>query len=549
MASYLVQSGTALYFINPTTFAATAVTLPTGITLFGSTTPCRAAVFGGITNAQPQIIIVNGGTHDFWIDWTASARQLQISSPVAAPSLAAGAGTGLTGSWSVACTFKVKDTNGTTIFETGLGPLSTAQSLTNQTLKCNNIPTSGDAIVNARGLYRTLTGGTTLYPWFDLDDNTTLTDDRGGADAVLSLLPTTASTYSSPPDLKLCTQWKDRLWGVPRLAVDHMRWTEERIFYAWSATNELLAPPTNTDSSGITALIPRRDQLGVARRNRLYQITGDSNDTFARTQVTPNIGCLSQESVVIVRDVAYWLGERGVVEWSSESVMYVSESQVDPWFTSDSYFNRSLFSSAQGRYNPDTDSYELLVAGLGSTTLNMWVAFDLKRRAWYGPHLTPLPISCCGSDSERHGYLRDATLLPIAVFGGGGVLYKRDSTVADDDNNAVVMDCTLPIIGSFAPEREKVWLDATLHSRVEPAGTGPGVLTVTSAVGSLTASGFVSDDAPTVSSADLTLGYQRLNRAGNGPYVSFRFQHAAQGERVRIDGLEIPFAVTGRRPR
>ncbi len=549
MASYLVQSGTSLYFVNPTTLTATLITLPAGITLYGSGTPCRAAVFGGVTTAQPQIIVVNGGTHDFWIDWTGTARLLQVSSPIVAPTLSAGAGTGLTGTYIVAATFKVKDANGTTIFETGLGPSSAGFAVVNTTILLNNIPSSADGVVNARGLYRTLTGGTTLYPWFDLDDNTTLSDDRGGSDALLSLLPTTASTYGAPPDLKLCVQWKDRLWGVPRILVDHLRWTEERVFYGWSATNEVLIPPTNTDSTGVTALIPRRDQLGVARRNRLYQITGESNDTFSRNQVTPNIGCLSQESVVVIRDVAYWLGEFGVVEWTSESIMYVSEAQVDAWFTSDKYFNRSLFSIAQGRYNPDIDAYELLLAGLDSDVLNMWVAFDLKRRCWLGPNVTDLPLACCGSDSEMHGYLRDADLLPIAVFGGStGNIYKRDD-VADDDNNPVRMDVILPVLGSFAPELEKTWLDPTLHSRVEPEGPGENTVTVTSSVGSLDEDGLVDDTDPVISEADLTQDYQRLDRPGTGRYVSFRFQHAAQGERVRIEGLEVPYTVIGRRDR
>jgi len=93
------------------------------------------------------------------------------------------------------------------------------------------------------------------------------------------------------------------------------------------------------------------------------------------------------------------------------------------------------------------------------------------------------------------------------------------------------------------PEQEKVWRDPTLHSRVESPTTGPDVLTVTSSVGPLDSTGLVADSAPVVSQADLTQGYQRLDRPGTGQYVSFRFQHAAQGERVRIQGLEVPFSI------
>lgn len=548
MSSYLTQAGTSLYFVPRTGSGATALTLPTGITLYGAGTPCRAVLF--MVGSTPIIIVANGGTHDFWIDQTSTARQLQMSPPISAPVVSTGTGTGLTGTYACACTFKVKDSNGTTLMESGLGPLSTGQALTNQTLRTDSIPVSGETFVNARGLYRTLNGGTTLYPWFDIDNNSTLSEDRGVADASLSLLSAEAVNYGTPPDLKLITVWKDIAWGVPRLQVDHVRWTQPRVFYGWSATNDLIAPPQNYDAYGVTAFIPRRDQLGIARWDRLHQITGDSNDTFARTQVSPNIGCVSQESVVVVRDVAYWLGERGVVEWTSESCTYVSDAQVQPWFTTDDYLNRTLFTSAQGRYNPDTDCYELLVALAGSSVLNAWLTFDLQTREWLGPNISALPLSCCGTDSDHHGYLRSASGFPIAVFGTlKGQLQKRDPTVADDDNHAVAMDVQLPVLGAFAPEQEKVWLDPTLHTRVEPASPNGNMLAVTTSVGSLTTSGTIATGADVTSSADLTTGYQRLNRPGTGRYVSFRFQHEAKGERVRIHGLEVPVSLIGRRDR
>jgi hypothetical protein len=557
VASKITSVAASPIWTNPTgssTAAAIASFQPKPPLARPSPVPARAVLFG--SGNDPYVLVVNGLSQDIYIDKFGTARTLNVMAPVSAPTVTTGALTGptgtlLTGVYAVAATFKVKTASGALLLETGLSPISTGSpALVTGSLAVGALPISAEPSVNARGVYRTLSGGNVLYPWFDEDNNTTLSDDRGGADATLSLLPTTAGTNGLPPLLKLITTWKDILWGVPRAMIDHVRWTEPRLFYGWSATNDVLIPPVNTDLHGVTAFIPRRDQLGIARRDRLYQITGDGNDTFARTQVSPNIGCLSQESVVVIRDVAYFLGERGVVEWSATSCGYVSEAQVNPWFNTDQYFNRSLFSLAQGRYNADVDAYELLVAGVGSSSLNMWVTFDLTLRAWFGPHLSALPLSCCASDSEHHGYLRSATELPLSVFGTTtGFLEKRDATVADDDNLPVALDVTLPILGGFAPELEKVWLDPTLHSRVEPAGSGSHTLTVTSAVGPLDTDGFVVDSAPIVNAADLAESYQRLDRPGAGRYLSFRFQHLAQGESVRIEGLEVPYGVIGRRGR
>lgn len=537
MASYLAQAGTTLNRLS-LTGVASAISLPTNYSLFGSSQPCRAVVFG--SGQYPLILVVNGATHDFFIDSTGTARPLQLAAPVAALTAAAGAGTGLTGVYAAAVSFKVKDSNGATILESGLGPISAGSaSLTNKSLLVSAIPVSSDGNVNARGLYRTLSGGNVLYPWFDIDDNTTLSADRGVVDASLSLLPTTATRNGAPPDLKLICIWKERAWGVPRGKIDYVRWTEERVFYAWPADNELVVPPQQTDTLGVSAFIPRRDQLGITRFNKVYQVTGDSNDTFQRRCISETLGCVSDESVVIERDIAYWLGARGIVEWSNTSIGYCSEAQVDAWFTTDTYFNRSLFSSCKGRYNPDTDAVEFLLASAGSSVLDSWIAFDLKGRRWFGVHKTDAFVpTCVGQNSERRGLLNVSTTSPLTVFGGSdGYLYKRDSSTADDFLTAVSMNADLPFLGGFAPEYQKIWHQPSIHTRPETTGA----LTLTPIVGEL------ADAAQAPMTHDLKLERERLPRLGMGRYAQLNLQHSGLGESVRIYGIELPYDLTGRR--
>lgn len=536
MASYFVQAGTNLYNVSQAGVA-TQVTLPSDITLYGPSQPLRAAVFG--SGANPIVVFVNGGTHDFWVDQTLTARKLQISPPIAAPVLANGVGTGLTGTWKAAATFKVKDSNGATLYETALSPISAGLSITNLTIRCNNIPVSGDGVVNARGLYRTLNGGTTLYPWFDLDDNTTLADDRGGADASLSLLPTTASNYGTPPDLKLVASWNNRLWGVPRLTPDSLRWTEDRNFYAWNATNEIVVPPKNTNSYGITAFIPRRDDLGVCRRKHIHKIVGNSNTSFQRVGISPSIGCVGQESVVVVNNIAYFLSEQGFVEWDDAGVRIISGEQVDSWCRTDTYFNRSVFPQAQGRYNADIDAVEWLLAPAGSTSLTRWVAFNLRTRTWLGPHKTDaFTPTCAATGSALAGVLSDTNLLPLTVFGGSdGYLYKRDPAAINDNTTAVAMSVTLPPLSGNEPDFDKFFDRPTIHTRAE----AQGVMTVTPQVGDLN----TPADAAMVH--DLRQDRETLEIIGVGRYAQLTIAHSSTTERPRIYGLEVPYDYLGRR--
>jgi hypothetical protein len=541
MASFLVQAGAGLYKVNPSTGVATQITLPSTISLFGASTPIRASVF--TAGANPAVICVNGGNHDFWIDWTGTARPLQVSAPVAAPVPTAGVGTGLNGIYGVACSFKVKDSNGVTMLESGLSPTAFTSSLVNKSIALNNLPVSADGYVNCRGIYRTLSGGTTLYPWFDIDDNITLSDDRAVADSSLSLLPTTATTYAMPPDLKLICSWKDRLWGIPRTKPDNFRWTEERTIYAWSTTNEGILPPKGRDTFGGTAWIPRRDDLGIAKRKRLYKIIGNGNNSFQRIGVSETLGCVSQESVVVVDNVAYMLSERGVVEWDDRGARLITENEVDPWFTQDTTFNRSKFSIAQGRHNPDTDAYELFLCSAGSNVIDRWVAFNLRSRVWYGPHKTDaFSPTACGTNSELKGVLNSSADVPITVVGGSnGFLYKRDGSNINDDTTAIAMRIDLPVLAGMEPDFEKFFDNPTIHTRAE----GSGSLVITPTVGDLDAIQYGNPDPTMVH--DLVLDRELLPILGNGRYCALTIQHQSTTEQPRLYGVEIPFFFIGRR--
>jgi hypothetical protein len=541
MASYLVEAGTSLYRMTAAGVA-TQITLPSNtpaVSLYGTqAAPLRTAVF--TSGNTPIEVCVNGGSQDFFIDTYGVARRLQLTPPTAAPVLAIGAGTGLTGIYTVAMTFKIKDVNGNTIIESALGPLSTpTSSLANKSIGMTLIPVSGDPTVNARGIYRSTAGGSVLYPWFDIDNNTDLTDDRAGADALLSIISTTAYRQSAPPDLKLIATWNDQLWGVPRKQPDHVRWTDPRLFYAWSPDNEVLAPPTNTDGIGVTALIPRRDNLGIAKRKRLYMITGSGNDSFQRVGNSETLGCVSQESVVVHQNIAYMLGENSVNAWSDEGIVSITDDNVQAWFTTDKYFNRSMFPYAQGRYNPDSNSYELLLSAPGSSNLDRWISYSIRTQRWYGPHLTNGFIpSCAGTGTGNRGVLNESANPPITVFGGqDGRIYQRDGSNVNDGSTAVPLSIVLPPLSVNEPDLDKIFLKPTIHTRAEASG----VLTVIPTVGSL------EDAASIARTHDLRLGREVLPMLGRGRYCQLTLTHSATTERPRIMGIEIPYNFLGRR--
>ena len=77
----------------------------------------------------------------------------------------------------------------------------------------------------------------------------------------------------------------------------------------------------------------------------------------AHHAVAEGVGPQSHDAIVIIRDVAYFLGGDGVYIWGPEGLTNISRDTVNPWFASDTYFNRSKYSIAWAYWNQLLDSY------------------------------------------------------------------------------------------------------------------------------------------------------------------------------------------------
>lgn len=469
MAGYIAHSTGAVYSVSYSG-AITALALPSAVRGLGY--PLRVAL---MTAGQQAVgLLANGLQSDAYLFADGTNFSTQLFAPEIAPSLTAGTGTGtgLTGSYRVATTYKVKDlTTGRLIAESALGPESTPLAVTGTTIAMANIASSQHAAVNARGVYRTVANGSLYFPWFDVDGNTVTGADRGGPDALLSLLDAQQDLLGTPPLLSHACVWKDRFWGIGRSSQDRLRWSEERRFYAWPPTNEIVLPPENVSGTSGCAFLPRRDALGVIHNGSMFQVLGSANETFQRQTIDPAIGIWSQESVVVNGNTAYFLGRNAgrtvVYAWSDEGVQPISEAQVDSWFNTSTYFNIDQWHKAEGRYNPTTDSYELHVCASGSTSLDRWVSYAIREGIWLGPHrsyaVTPScvmhdPIAMKGIGSWPSG---GGTLQIIGAE--TGYLWYREEAYHRDYFTVINFDVKLPYFDAGFADLEKVWLRPTFY--------------------------------------------------------------------------------------
>lgn len=527
----LVQAGTKLYGMG-TDGSAAEITLPSGVTL-DVTRKLRVAVLNRVA------VLAHAVTTNIAIDGNGRARALVPRAPVVAPTVAAGAGAGLTGAFKVWFSYGVKDRYGRILSESPLSPAATV-TLANTGLAVTRIAPSLEVSVNCRFVYRSTTGGSIPFRWADLDDNVITAYDNNLADAGLSLLPTLNASLGIPPGssggvrLKLIATWKNRLWSISTAPddLDNLRYSEQDQPWAWPRINLIPVPVVGENESGVTAIMPRRDDMAVFKRNSAHKITGDSPETFQRITITEGAGLIAPDSVQVIRNTGYGLGVDGVYQYDDDGFRNISQAEVDEWFNSDTYFNRAMFPYAEGRWNPFLNTYELHLSATGSTVLDRWVAYDLNKKKWLGPHKTDAFTPKCTA------VVLDAAGSPIPLIGGNdGFVYTMNNAQRADRADTPIDFDVRTLHTCNTPDIEKMFLQMDVLSKIETAGT----LSVTPTVGGLDASAQAAMDY------DLTLGRQKGVYIGTGRILQLRWRHNELNRDVTIYGAELPFFEIGRK--
>ena len=164
MPFYVAVGGTSLYRMT-TAGVATALTLPTGVTILTGRRP-RFAVL------NRNVIGTNAFSRSINIDPDFNVTLSQLKPPATAPVLTSSASGGLTGTFRVKYTHIIKDADKRIVAESDFSPISASSgAITSKLLKAT-VEVSQDPGVTARKMYRTATGpGTVYFPWFEIDGN------------------------------------------------------------------------------------------------------------------------------------------------------------------------------------------------------------------------------------------------------------------------------------------------------------------------------------------------------------------------------------------
>lgn len=529
MSFYILHAGTSLQK-STTAGVLSNITLPTGVTMV-DTRPARMAVLAStivVTNATSRNIAIN--------PTTLATRLLNITGPASAPTAAANGAGVLVGKYRFGYTYAI--ISGDEILtESPMSALTSPLSLNNNQVRLTNVTISGTSGVTHRIIYQTVSNGTALFEVTRIADNVTTTVDLNTSDYDLSLL-TASEPKGNPPGVdgtdrfRLITSWKDRLFASPANSPDDVWVSGNREIYSWAESRKFTVKSEGEDSTGVTAFMARRDELIMAKRRKLWKLIGTEPADFEQILIADGIGAINQDAAIVIRDTCYFLGEDGFYEYGPEGVRKLSRDKVQPWFTTDDYFNRTYFTSAFAKYNQLYDKIELHLPAAGSTNIDRWVEYDLKQKEWFGPHKTgAFTPTCAGAMDDSNGFST-----PV-IGASNGFLYRQNQTNGTDAGTAIDMDVTTKFHSGNTPDIEKFWDQPSILTKIEDGG----ILQVTATVGDLDAS------PQTTVNIDLTEGRDKFPRLGYGRFVQFRFQNAENNRGLTIFGYELPYFEVGRR--
>lgn len=540
MAYSIVVAGGSIYRVD-TSGVATALTLPTGITVSTTRRP-RMAVLGR------NVYIANAPLRSLMVTPDGTVRPMQLQPPLSAPILAASAGAGnLTGSYNAKFTYCVKDPDsGALLLESAYSQVSNSVTIASKLIDASGITASPDALRNTfRRLYRPTTGpGSTYFRWIDLDGNekTTLSDDSG--DIALSVIASPTELGVAPgmvggTFMTLLASWKNRLFGVGNDDPDTLRYSGNGIGYGWPATYGVSIPPIGNDIYGVTALAARKDEFGIARRDYFHKLTvvgtnSDGSPNFDRKQVKQGKGCWGSETMLVIDDIAYFLGEDGVYTWGPDGFNCISDlADVRKWFASDDYFNKGKYVDAFAKYNPRYHGYELHLAAAGSSVIDRWVFYDISGKKFYGPHKTAAFTPTAG------GIIVDTNGIATPLMGASnGFMYLQNRTTFNDDGSAIAVDLITKKHDGNTPGVRKLWKQWLLANKLYQLA---GNLTVTGYVGTKDAT------ANKTFVGDLRLENQNFSHLGEGEHVQLQITESTLNQGCELFGYEIPFHELGQR--
>ena len=224
-------------------------------------------------------------------------------------------------------------------------------------------------------------GSTSMYIWNGTDAEVTRVQDD----------PLFNSANQLPPNCSILRPHLNRLWTNDLERPDRLHYSTTNNVFEWQGSGDsgvLDIDPGDGDPDGITAIFPTfRGELFVAKKTKLYRISGTTPETFTVQRVSDGIGCESHQAVAAIdTEDVFWVSNRGVHSLATTDRFGDFQSQFISQKIQNAFndsIEKELLPLCQARYLPEINSVAFSLAEQGSSTNNVLYWYNVQTQQWF----------------------------------------------------------------------------------------------------------------------------------------------------------------------
>lgn len=257
------------------------------------------------------------------------------------------------------------------------------------------------------------------------------------------------SLGGTPPDFSIVAVHLNRLWTNNKANPHRLEYSATGNHEEWSGVGDsgaLDIKPGDGDPSGLTAIFSFRGRLLVAKKNRLYQIVGDSPENFQIVEVSNAVGCVNHAAIAYIdQDDAIFTSNKGVHSVSTTNSYgdfansYLS-LKVQPDFNA---LQKNRLEYTQAVYVEGLNSIVFAVSEDDTTKADSLWLFNTALKEWYKwPEVDAQSLGIVQLENEQKlligtsdGKLIETQNGEYTDFNTTGIRYRiKSGTIYPDSN-------------------------------------------------------------------------------------------------------------------
>lgn len=356
-----------------------------------------------------------------------------------------------------------------------------------------------------------------------------------------------------------------RLWTNDKTNPDRLHYSETFDATVWGGSGDSGALDIGIgdgDPEGITAIFPTfKGELFVAKRTKLYRVSGLTPEDFRISLVSDGIGCVSHNSIAAVdQDDMIFISDRGIhslvtTEQFGDFKDKFLSAKIQPTFNDD--FGKSFIEKTQSAYIPNLNSVAFIfsdesVLELGSVIGGnaVWL-YNFQSSAWYRwPAVDCQSLASVKNSDKRRLYIGSSTTR---------LQKAQTGTAVDTDTSGTESGIPLKLkTGVIFPENEPYLIKGFKNIIAYYRPTGPSTLTVSAKIDNFSRQSvaFEENVSGAVLGTGLILGASELGFSrvlapysrpidGYGRGYQLEFSQSGIEETVEIQGFGVEYEISG----